>query len=265
MQLSVRHQTAYRYNQPVQYALQKLRLRPANSLAQSVITWSVDITGGKVEASYKDHYGNFVDLVSADPEVEALTITAHGQVETLTNTGVLGATYGRAPLWHFQQATPLTTAGDGTKALSALLAKNPEPLDGLHTLSAAVLDKTPYLIGKTHADTTAEEALSIGHGVCQDHANIFIAAARAAGLPARYVSGYLMMNDRIDQDASHAWAEAHVDGLGWVGFDISNGYSPDERYIRLSVGRDSADAAPISGLRLGSSDESMIVSLQVQQ
>ena len=74
-----------------------------------------------------------------------------------------------------------------------------------------------------------------------------------------------MMNDRVDQDASHAWAEAHVEGLGWVGFDVSNGISPDERYVRIATGLDYRDAAPVSGMRMGTANESMIVSVQVQQ
>jgi len=123
----------------------------------------------------------------------------------------------------------------------------------------------PYGQADTYATTPAEDALRAGGGVCQDHAQIFIAAARHAGIPTRYVSGYLMMNDRIDQDASHAWAEAHLDGLGWVGFDVSNGICPDERYVRIAIGRDSRDAAPITGVRLGTATESMIVSVQIQQ
>lgn len=85
------------------------------------------------------------------------------------------------------------------------------------------------------------------------------------GFPARYVSGYLMMDDRIDQDATHAWAEAHISGIGWIGFDVSNCISPDERYIRVATGLDYKEAAPISGMRIGSSEETMSVSLQVQQ
>jgi hypothetical protein len=81
--------------------------------------------------------------------------------------------------------------------------------------------------------------------------HIFVAAARSMGYPARYVSGYLMMNDRVHQDASHAWAEAHVDGVGWVGFDVSNGISPDARYVRVATGLDYREAAPVSGLRFG--------------
>ena len=74
-----------------------------------------------------------------------------------------------------------------------------------------------------------------------------------------------MINDKVDQDATHAWAEAHVDDLGWVGFDVSNGMSPDERYVRIAVGRDARDASPNEGMRMGAAQEQMIVSLQVQQ
>ena len=99
-------------------------------------------------------------------------------------------------------------------------------------------ERVVYTFGATHAGTTAEEALLLGSGVCQDHAHVFAAAARELGFPARYVSGYLMMNETVDQAASHAWAEAYVPVLGWVAFDASNGISPDERYVRIAVGRD---------------------------
>lgn len=266
MQLKVSHSTEYSYDEPVHYALQKVRKRPLDSTVQRVESWDVMVEGGKIEASYVDHYGNHVDLVSADPGTQKLILTSSGMVETLDATGVLGKVYGRAPLWHFSQATELTRAGPRIEGLAEeVLSKQSNVLDGLHELSAAVLKAVPYQAGHTQAETAAEEAVGIGHGVCQDHANIFISAARIHGLAARYVSGYLMMNDRVDQDASHAWAEVHVDSLGWVGFDVSNGVSPDERYIRVAVGRDAHDAAPISGLRHGSATESMIVSLQVQQ
>ena len=114
-------------------------------------------------------------------------------------------------------------------------------------------------------DTTAEEAVANGKGVCQDHAHIFIAAARAADIPARYVSGYLMMNDRVEQDATHAWAEAHIDGLGWVGFDIANGISPDPRYVRVATGRDYRDAAPVTGISFGQSKQLLTVNVEVEE
>lgn len=265
MLLNIKHKTRYDYDAPVDYALQKVMLCPLDNALQKVGDWVLRVEGGKIEASYTNHFGNHVDLVSAEPGTQQMTLTAQGSATTIDAAGILGKPHGHAPLWLFQQPTETTRPGESIAELAEVVAKSGQPLDGLHALSSAILDRVPYQTGKTEAATTAEEAIAIGQGVCQDHANIFISAARKAGLPARYVSGYLYMPDRVDQDASHAWAEAHLEDLGWVGFDVSNGVSPDEKYLRIAVGRDARDAAPISGLRLGSSREEMIVSLQVQQ
>ena len=123
----------------------------------------------------------------------------------------------------------------------------------------------PYCSTITTTETTAEEAFKAGVGVCQDHAQIFISVLRHLSIPARYVSGYLLTEDSVSHEASHAWSEVFIKGLGWVGFDVSNGVSPDERYVRLAVGLDSFDAAPIRGIRVGGQNESMLVSLQIQQ
>ena len=122
-----------------------------------------------------------------------------------------------------------------------------------------------YRTGSTTVATSAEEAFGDGAGVCQDHSHIFIGAARLLNIPARYVSGYLMMNDRIEQEATHAWAEAFIDGLGWVGFDISNGISPDMRYVRVATGRDYKDAAPVTGISFGTSTTVLDVEVAVEQ
>lgn len=265
MQLNIRHTTRYGYDRPVDYALQKVRLRPQKATIQDVVDWDISVTGGKIETHYQDHYGNHVDLVNVDIGATEVEITAHGTVQTHDATGILGKVYGRAPLWHFRQETPATTAGEGILALAKGVSKQSDTVAALHDLSARILKATPYKIGVTGSTTTAEAALGLEAGVCQDHAQIFVAAARSEGLPARYVSGYLMINDQVDQDATHAWAEAHIDGLGWVGFDVSNGVSPDEKYVRIAVGRDARDAAPTEGLRLGDAAEHLIVSVQVQQ
>lgn len=265
MDLCISHTTEYSYSAPVTYALQKVRLRPFSSTVQEVAGWSVEVTGGKVENSYVDHYGNHVDLVSITPGDSVLSIRASGQVKTLNDTGVLGNVFGRAPLWHFQQPTLHTMPGDAIKALPRVSSDPEKQLAELHALSAAILEALPYKTGTTAVDTTAEDALHGRGGVCQDHAQIFVSAARLSGLPARYVSGYLMINEQVAQDATHAWAEVCLAGLGWVGFDVSNGVSPDEKYVRIAIGRDARDAAPIEGLRLGNADETLMVSLQVQQ
>ncbi len=265
MKLKITHTTHYSYDQPVRYALQQVRLTPTDNPQQTVRNWSVDIEGGSQELSFRDQYNNQTILVLADAGQTELRFISTGEVDTHDTSGILGKVYGIAPLWHFKQSSPRTEAGKNVRLLSKTIGKNESILGGLHALSKSILDMVPYQTDQTFYGTTAEEALKTGGGVCQDHAQIFVSAARHAGVPARYVSGYLMMDDRIDQEASHAWVEAHLDDLGWVGFDVSNGISPDERYVKIATGLDSRDAAPITGMRLGSSNESMIVSLQIQQ
>ncbi|QXT40633.1 transglutaminase family protein [Gymnodinialimonas ceratoperidinii] len=265
MLIKVVHKTVYTYDAPVSQALQQVRLRPTDGPLQTVKDWDLEVEGGSAEASYRDHHGNLVSLICADEGVTSLTITARGEVDTHDKAGVLGKVYGRAPLWYFLQSTQMTDAGPLIHEIADEVRGQGTDLEVLHRLSAAILERVPYALNETHVETKAEEAVSQKSGVCQDHANIFTSAARLLGFPARYVSGYLFMDDRVDQEASHAWAEVHIVGLGWVGFDISNQISPDERYIRLAVGRDARDAAPISGLRMGEGDETLIVSLQVQQ
>ncbi len=265
MKLHITHTTKYTYDAPVSYGLQQVRLTPTNSKHQTVSEWNVAISGGAQELAFTDQYGNHTLLVQANPGATEVSVQVAGTVETHTSNGIFGKVYGIAPLWHFTQSTPRTAAGAGIRKLSKTIKRDGDTLGDLHALSKEILEVVPYGQADTFAVTPAEKALAAGGGVCQDHAQIFVSAARAAGLPARYVSGYLMMNDRVDQDASHAWAEVHIDGLGWVGFDVSNGISPDERYVRIATGLDSRDTAPITGVRLGSANESMIVSLQIQQ
>ena len=265
MDLHISHTTRYAYDAPVSYALQRLHLRPQTGVMQTVRDWAVTVEGGTLELTCDDHHGNVTDLVNTTRGATELVVTAQGTVQTHDRAGILGKIYGAAPLWHFERPTTLTRASREIRALAKGLGGAADPLGALHDLSAQILTAVPYATGRTYSRTTAEEALGGGAGVCQDHAHILIAAARTAKLPARYVSGYLLLDDRTDQDASHAWAEVHLPALGWVGFDVSNGISPDERYVRLAVGRDADDAAPIKGLRIGPGDESLIVTLQVQQ
>ena len=265
MKIQITHKTQYAYDAPIAYGLQQVRLTPSSNRHQTVKNWKIDVDGASVELSFRDEYGNISQLLLAEPGATQVNVTVSGELETHTSDGIFGKIYGVAPLWHYKQETPRTEAGAGIKKLARSIEAETDVLSSLHGLSRAILQAVPYGQAETYAGTTAEEALCAGGGVCQDHAQIFVSSARHIGIPARYVSGYLMMDDRVDQDASHAWAEAHVDGLGWVGFDVSNGISPDERYVRIATGLDSRAAAPISGMRLGQANESMIVTLQIQQ
>lgn len=266
MQLAIRHVTHYRFDPPLAHGLQRLRLTPKASHDQSVAHWSIELSGGLVEAEYDDHNSNHVTLISLLPGTQELTITCSGQVRTADRAGVVGKHVGKRPVWGFLNQTPLTKPGPKLRALVARLDRTAEDTLGLlHQLAATVLFEVAFETGQTTVGTTAEQALAANVGVCQDHAHIFIGAARACGIPARYVSGYLMMNDRVEQEAGHGWAEAHVTGLGWVGFDVANGISPDARYVRVASGQDYAEAAPVTGISFGSSASTLSVSLAVEQ
>ncbi|MCR4268951.1 transglutaminase family protein [Nitratireductor sp. ZSWI3] len=264
MRLKISHRTEYRYDAPVSYALQRLRLVPRNGPTQEVVEWSLTTNGAHDEVHFIDGFGNDTRLISIAGTAHTMLIEARGVIDTRNTAGVTGRHEGLAPLWLFQQQTRLCTAGRGIAALLKAI-KGDDDVERLHGLMHEVRARVAYTVGTTHAATTAEEALAKGEGVCQDHAHIFLTAARAMGFSARYVSGYLRMDDTDEQAASHAWAEAHLEGLGWVSFDCSNGISADERYARVATGRDYRDAMPVMGIRLGHAQEELAVQITVEQ
>ncbi|WP_417249309.1 transglutaminase family protein [Celeribacter sp.] len=264
MHLTIKHTTTYTFEGPVTYALQQLRKTPKSTHQQTVLEWETRIEGGEKQLSFEDHHNNTVELIGADRDVERLIVTSEGRVEINDGFGVVGPHLGPAPLWLYQRQTPLTRAGQGVRAL-ARTVEGDETLDRLHNLSNAVRERVEFVVGISHADWTAEQVLAEGRGVCQDHTHVFIACARDLDIPARYVSGYLMLDDRIEQDAMHAWAEAYVEGLGWVAFDVANGISPDTRYVRVATGLDYTEAAPVTGTRIGGAGESLSIDIEVAQ
>lgn len=268
MKLAITHVTTYAYDAPVHYALQQLRLVPRSGHGQTVLEWNCEVEGGEVQLEFDDQFVNHTQLVKTDPGATRIEIVSRGLVEVDDRNGVVGSHAGFAPLWLFCEATSMTAAGNQVRQLAARLRSETEGLDELarlHAISAGILAQVRYETGRTDTATTAEAALSAGHGVCQDHAHIMIAVARHLGMPARYVSGYLLMDGQVEQDASHAWCEVWTEGLGWVGFDVSNGICPDGRYVRVATGRDYNDAAPVLGIRQGFGPEALNVALQVQQ
>ena len=266
MRLSIRHTTRYRFETPVIHALQRLRLIPKETQGQEVLDWHMEYENAHEELTYEDQHHNRTTLVAVEPGTQQVTIVCRGVVDTSDHAGVIGQHAGHLPLWSFRSQTPLTRPGEKMRRLvDSLEHGSGDRIDMLHRLSAKILESVEYRTGSTTVSTSGEEAFRDGAGVCQDHSHIFIGAARLMGIPARYVSGYLMMNDRVDQEATHAWAEAYIERLGWVGFDISNGISPDTRYVRVATGRDYRDAAPVTGISFGTTTTALEVDVAVEQ
>ncbi|MBB3589943.1 transglutaminase-like putative cysteine protease [Rhizobium sp. BK529] len=263
MRLKISHLTEYRYDEPAQFSLQRLRLTPPTTVGQTVINWSLHVEGAKSEVEYDDQYGNHVNLVSLEGEQQVTRIVAEGEVETEDRNGVIGPHTGFCPLWLFLRETPLTKSGKLVRELIKEVSGE-NALARMHALMAAIHEAVEYKPGTSSTETSAEQALENKSGVCQDHAHIFVAAARLLDIPSRYVSGYLMMEEKVEQAATHAWGEAHIPGLGWVGFDPANKICPDDRYVRTASGLCYRDAAPVSGMRIGTPGEKLSVIVKVQ-
>ncbi|MEP3277151.1 MAG: transglutaminase family protein [Stappiaceae bacterium] len=265
MQLSVIHKTQYHYSSPLTQALQQLRLTPTDSPGQKVSNWRISMPGIENALQFNDAFGNITHLVSLNPNADILTIEASGDVETTDLSGVLGKMPGSVPARVFCRKTDLTGDNAGIRKLAGVMDKEDNLIAGLHALMQSVRETVSYKVGVTETHTPAADALSRGEGVCQDHAHIFISAVRHKGLPARYVSGYLLVDEVDTSEAHHAWAEVCLPDLGWVGFDVSNGVSPTDQHIRLSTGLDSRSAAPIRGVRWGGTEEKLEVQVDVAQ
>lgn len=264
MRLKIAHTTRYTFSEPVYSGLEQLRMTPVALGNQSVIDWSITVEGGVNQLSFTDHFGNPVELISLQDNVTGITITCGGEVELSENHGVLGRHTGPTPLWLYRRKTERTHGGPNVRRL-ARQSEGESELARMHNLKDLIADAVAYKTGASEPDWTAEEAIIEGQGVCQDHAHVMIACARELGLPARYVSGYLLMDDRTEQNAMHAWADVHIPNLGWVGFDPSNRISPDTRYVRVATGLDYSDAAPVIGTRVGGTDETLSVEIEVAQ
>tara|TARA_X000001036_G_C20390504_1_gene688480 strand:- start:127 stop:729 length:603 start_codon:yes stop_codon:yes gene_type:complete len=199
-----------------------------------------------------------------------MQIICRGQVDVKDMNGIVGSHDNSLPLDLFKNSTTLSMPGPRLRQLgkdikNLLQTDRDGDLYALHELSGQILANIKYSKGKTDINTTAEMAMEIGEGVCQDHVHAFMSVARLLGFSARYVSGYLMMQDTVSQEASHAWAEVYVTGLGWLAFDISNGISPDDRYVKLATGFDYSDIVPLSGVRFGSGEEQIATSIMISQ
>lgn len=264
LRLRIRHHTRYDFTDAVITGLQQLRTTPKSGQGQTVINWTTTVTGGTKQVAFDDHHRNRVDLIGIDRDTHELSILSEGEVDIADVTGVVGPHLGPAPLWLYERQTATTRPGP---LVRALVRETPDEaaLVQLHDLSARIKAQVDYSIGSSAPDWTVEDVLTAGTGVCQDHSHVFISVARELGFPARYVSGYLMLNDRVDQAAMHAWAEAYIEGLGWVGFDVSNGISPDTRHVRVATGLDYAEAAPVTGVRTGGRGESLAVQIEVAE
>lgn len=191
MRLRILHETAYRYASPAGRAIQILRLTPRGHEGQFVINWRIDIDRDCRLQATTDPFGNRVHSFTVEGPLDGLVITAEGEVETVDMNGLVRDQVERVPAGVFLRETPLTASDEGIRAFADEIAAaaGSKPLDLFHALMLAIRERMRFDVNATDTGTSAVDAFQHGHGVCQDFAHVFIAAARHLGHPARYVGG----------------------------------------------------------------------------
>ena len=269
MRLSIVHETKYRYATPANYTIQYLRLSPQTTGQQKVLSWRLDLPAPA--RPFIDGFGNTAHVLVIDKPHQEISIRARGEVEVEDEPFVLPDTGLHHPDL-YMRSTELTAQDEALIRFADLFRRQTanNRAAAIESLMGAVRERVDYKTGITQVTTPAAQAFARGAGVCQDHAHVFVACCRQLNIPARYVSGYLapknitMASDGSVQGlASHAWAEAWIDGVGWQGFDVANRVRAQGRHVRLAVGLDYLDACHVRGFHRGGTGESLGVEVHV--
>jgi transglutaminase-like putative cysteine protease len=282
---SIRHLTKFRYSAPVSESIMELRMQPRSEGLQRCLGFELSVTPRTRVQSYRDHLGNFVhhfDVPSAHRQLaiiaeatvdvtprpalpERLSGDAWGQLRAHLTTGDFWEMLSPSQFAHWSALTEEFAGQVGMPDREQ--AAQRDPLELLLELNSTLPREITYVPKSTRVDSPVDDALRNRQGVCQDYAHIMIALVRRMGIPCRYVSGYLFHKAgskvRSTEGATHAWVEAYLPELGWVGLDPTNNVLADESHVRTAVGRDYADVPPTRGVFKGDASSELTVAVRV--
>jgi len=261
MKLQVQHRTTYRYSAPASYSIQMLKLTPRREAMQRTLSWRLVTPGRHLEQT--DAFGNQAHLLTLEGGHGEVSIHAEGVVETDDAFNGLIAPEGPLSPLVFVTPTSLTRSNASIEALaSSVFAGTSASQAAVSRLMDAIATAVRYRPGSTAVSDTASDVIERGEGVCQDQAHVAIAVCRAAGVPARYVSGYMLSN--LAEASTHAWVDVWLQDEGrWFSCDLTHGAVAGASQLRLAVGRDYLDAAPVRGMRRGGGNERLEVGVSV--
>ena len=278
---SIRHLTRFRYSEPISESIMETRMHPRSDSHQHCLTFSLSVSPRCRVFSYRDHLGNNVQHFDIPNEHNQLVIVAESVVEqqVLPDVpgflspdawGALNDMIDSGDFWEMLLPSTFCMETPAVKLLAAQMGvtRRDDPLMLVQELNQRLFDYFKYVPRSTRVDSPIDEAITSGEGVCQDFAHTMIALLRHVRIPARYVSGYLYRSredhDRSTPDATHAWVDALIPHLGWVGFDPTNNLVAHHRHIRTAVGRDYADVPPTHGIFRGKTDSELYVAVHVE-
>lgn len=266
MRLSVDHRTTYRFSVPQARLVQMLRLTPPDTHDQTVARWQVHVDCDARMRRGRDGWGNIVTMLYVEGPIDRIEIAVEGEVVTSHSDGLLHGTEEPLPPAVFLRPSAGTPADPAIIAWARVVADGAGALRALHAINAGLHERFRVDLSRPEAGLDAGAAWARPTATPRDLAQMFAVAARGLGHPARYVSGY-SRSRFLGRHAPgpHGWAETHVEGVGWVGFDPCTGLSPEEDYVRVAVALDAAGAAPVAGSRLGEGDEELDVDVHVER
>lgn len=283
MKLEIRHTTRYRYGSAVTDSVNEVRLTPRTDERQACYQHRLTVEPNVSLFSYEDFFGNRAHSFSAGAPHRELTIVAHSTVETRDREVVMGSEREPEPSWarlrtaEFIDRYAEYLLPTGYASFHQSVANFAATIEGeeagvfgfVRQVANRIFSDFEYKPMSTGVSTTAEELLGIRSGVCQDFAHLMLAVCRLRGVPTRYVSGYHFVGDLQGRDAdfeqaSHAWVEAYIPGMGWQGIDPTNDNLIDWRYVKLGHGRDYLDIVPVKGIYKGTGEQTLQVTVDVR-
>lgn len=267
MRLAIVHDVGFAFSPPARALIALVRLTPRTGPGQFVHDWRLDVSMDVAVSRSHDAFGNVVHAFTLDGPLEEASVTATGTVETEDTSGVAGPDRGRVPTEVFLRPTPATAVTARVRAFVEAIGAGTaaaDPLDFAHRLNAAIARDHGAAAAGADAFATPDETLEGAGASSADLAHLFVAAARAAEVPARVAAGYRYDADRAaGEDGYRAWAEAFVGTLGWVGFDPATGLSVTDAYVRVAVAPDVHGAAPVRHAAGGTTTERVDMSVRV--
>jgi len=275
--LSVLHRTTFHYAAPVVDSVNVLHLEPQDFPSQKTLSSLIRVIPAVRLRRFTDLFQNVThEFELPDPHVKLeidsrlrvhtlpvvlSDVSRHGTLEDISDPAVREWmwTYLQESRWVSKVPEIWRAAVDATFGLRSVF-------DQAEALMTWIHREFRYESGVTAVNTHLEEVFGLRQGVCQDFTHVMIGMCRAIGLPARYASGYLYNGPQgvlLGSQASHAWCEVYLPEAGWTGFDPTNNTLADERYVKIAVGRDYDDVAPIEGSYRGTAHCRMEVHVEV--
>jgi transglutaminase-like putative cysteine protease len=256
MRFAVRHEIAWTWDTPPRSIIEHLRIEPRNHEGQHVIGWRMDVEPGGRTRMAEDAFGNSFDSLTVEGPLSKLTARAEGEVETFDSAGIVRHAIERFPPELFLRDSALTAIDASLRGFAdAIAAAESQTLARAHALMDSLHERLDHSACHDDDFVGAAKTLSAGRGHARDLAHVFIACARCLGIPARIAVGHLFADSAEERGCLHGWAEAHIEGLGWIGFDPATGRCPEGAHIRVAIGIDAIDALPVRGAHHGGSGE----------